>query len=394
MTAEDQPQVVPSLPEKPVEENLPSPAKHSSCPMLLALAALVVSGGVATLMIHDRATLNKTAEDLSAQSAQIDKIQSTQQLTASSLKEQAERLSTVGDNLEHLKTLVHQDQESWVLSEVDYLVRLANYNLQYVGDGVVAKKLLEAADQRIETLGNPKLSEIRATITNNIMQLGGDNAVDVEKILERLNQLSANIPNLHILAQATLPESKATPVAAASSEPQNWQDKLKRSLDALHTVVTIRHLAEPPKPLITPDQQLNLIENIQLQLSIAQWAVLHHKQQVYSSALAQAKTWISTYFRKEDLSSAVITGLTELEHTRMNPNLPDLSPTVVAVHEVIQQMAHNPQPVTRSLVAPATAPAPVATPTPSPAPTPAPSKPKTETPAKEEEPTHPEVLSS
>lgn len=393
MTSEDQAQVV----VVPEEENLPPPPhKNSPWAMVVALAALVVSGGVAAFMYLDRAEVAKNQENISQQSALIEKIQSTQQLTTSSMKEQTERLAVLGDNFEQLKTLVHQDQESWILAEVDYLVRLANYNVQYVGDGVVAKKLLEAADQRIETLANPKLSEVRATITNNIMQLGGNNSVDVEKLLERLNQLSASVVDLHIISKA-IPAAADTASAATPSQntAQDWKEKLKSSLDALRTVVTVRHLSELPKPLITPEQHANLIENVQLKLSMAQWAVLHRKQALYLSSLEQAKTWLNTYFRKDDLSSAVINGITELEQAKVAPNLPDLGATVIAVHEQIQDLARNRQPVANhpmipAQVAPSAAPAP---PTPTPTPAPVVPKPKSETPAKEA-PSHPQVLSS
>ncbi len=384
MTSEDQPQVI----VVPEEENLQPPPQHKNSPWatMLALAALAVSGGVATFMYLDRDQVMKTQENISQQSAVIEKIRSTQQLITSSMKEQSERLATLGDNFEQLKSLVHQDQESWILSEVDYLVRLANYNVQYVGDGVVAKKLLEAADQRIQTLANPKLSEVRATITNNIMQLGGNNSVDVEKLLERLNQLSASVVELHIVSKATLPaDSAASATKSSQNAEQDWKEKLKSSLDTLHTVVTVRHSSELPKPLVTPEQHANLIENIQLKLSIAQWAVLHHKQKLYQSSIEQAKTWLSTHFRKDDLSAAVINGLTELEQAKVVPNLPDLGPTVIAVHEVLQEFAHNRQPTANHLMAPAPVAPPVAPKQKSEAPN------HHEAPAKDEAPNHHEA---
>ncbi|MDQ2994830.1 MAG: uroporphyrinogen-III C-methyltransferase [Pseudomonadota bacterium] len=371
--------------EQPEQLEPPQPTRKSSpFPMIVATAALLVSVGVAVNAYLERDQQIKTAETISQQTGSVEKLLSSQQQNATSLKEQSTKLQTLSDDFTQLSAVVRQDQESWALAEVDYLVRLANYTVHYVGNAAVAKRLLEAADQRLVSIANPQLADIRSSLNDNIIKLGADNDVDIEKLLDRLEKLSANVNDLSILSRA-----KLTPKQEGAATPQNasndWKEKLTDSLHSLQSVVVVRHLGEPPKPLITPDQHLNLIENIQLKLSFAQWAVLHRKQQVYVSSLAQAKAWLNEYFRKDDLTLAVINGISELEQAQIAKTLPDLSKLVVAVHESIQAAAQNHHPIT---------PTPLRAPNPVPAQGAPKAKPESEAPAKQEAPNKPEVLSS
>ena len=115
---------------------------------------------------------------------------------------------------------------------------------------------------------------------------------------------------------------------------------------ALKEVVVVRHIEQPVAPLLPPQQQVYLTQNIQLQLSCAQWALLHQQQQVYQQCLAQANGWIAQYFvQSAPATQSVLAALTELRKVDAKPALPDLSQTLEQIRNQLAQPAKlNPAP--------------------------------------------------
>jgi uncharacterized protein HemX len=135
------------------------------------------------------------------------------------------------------------------------------------------------------------------------------------------------------LVEATKPNETSTTMKADNT----WKEKLMACLSEIKKVVVVQHLSEPVVPLMAADQHTNLVGNIQLKLALAQWAVLHREPKIYSGALAQAKDWIGRYFTANEMTNAVITGLSELDKMDIKPSLPDLADTVALVDQAMQE---------------------------------------------------------
>lgn len=301
---------------------------------VVALAIAVIS---ATMMIVTAQSNQQLIKQLSVQNESVQKLQMDTQVLSAQVSQQQVAVHNAVSSLDQLRISNAQDPVSPVLVEVDYLLRLANYNAQYVGDIKIVTTLLETAEKRISGLSSPQLSDIRRALVTNITAYKGLKPIDAEGVLLRLNALSETINSLPVLPEAKI-SATINPANQAVSTQNNpaWKEKLFSSLSELKKVIVVQRLNEPVQPLLSPEQHSNLIGNIQLKLGLAQWAVLHQEPKVYNDALNQAKDWVGRYFTANDMSGAVITGLTELAKLEIKPSMPDLSDTVALVDQEIQ----------------------------------------------------------
>jgi uroporphyrin-3 C-methyltransferase len=306
------------------------------------LSALVVAFVAAIMVILAAENAQRLSKEVLAQSKTLQTLQDNQQRLDGQLSQHQQSLHAAMASLEQLRLATDKDHAGSVLVEVDYLVRLAQYNAQYVGDAKIALALLETAEQRVSSLSSPQLADVRAALVGDITTLKGVKPVDAEGLMLRLNALSDSIVELPIVMQV-MPE-KATESAEGAAAPlaaNNWKEKLLSSAESLKKVVVIRHLAEPVMPLIAPDQHSNLVGNIQLKLSLAQWALVHREPKIYNVAIMQAKEWVQRYFQANDMTHAVIAGLDELAKVDIKPVLPDLAPTVVVTNNAMEAHQHT-----------------------------------------------------
>ncbi len=301
---------------------------------VVALAIAVIS---ATMIIISAQNNQRILKQLMSQQDNMQKLQSNTQILSAQVSQQQVAIQNAISGLDQLRTSNAQDPVSPVLVEVDYLVRLANYNAQYVGDSKIVLTMLETAEQRISGLSSPQLTNIRRALVSSITAIKGIKPLDTEGVLLRLNALSDTVNSLQVVPEAKI---NATTNLAASTVNnqlnQTWKEKLFSSLLELKKVVVVQRLNEPVQPLISPEQHSNLVGNIQLKLGLAQWAVLHREPKVFSDALNQVKDWVGRYFVTNDMTNAVITGLTELGRLDIKPSLPDLSDTVALVDQELQ----------------------------------------------------------
>ncbi len=306
---------------------------------MVAVAALVVAVGSAVLLVRSTQNEQRVSREVVAQNALWLKAQENQQHMAEQFAQQQSSLQNLLVTVEQQRLASNKDQTGAVLAEVNYLVRLADYNARYRGDAKVVLAMLETAEQRMSTLTTPISAEVRAALVADITTLKAVPSVDVEGIMLRLNALSDVVAELSIIVPGPSTTNQSAELLS-SAGANGWRDKLYSILESLKKVVVVRHLSEPVKPLLAPEQQSHLVANIQAKLSLAQWALLHHAAKTYTAAITQAEEWVGHYFTESDAARAVIIGLKELEKIDIKPAMPDLSATISLLDRVIQN--HKP----------------------------------------------------
>jgi uroporphyrin-3 C-methyltransferase len=111
---------------------------------------------------------------------------------------------------------------------------------------------------------------------------------------------------------------------------------------AFKQMVVVRHVDQAAQPLISPEQQAFLIENIQLKLAQAEWAALHRDAGVYQTSLRQAQTWVQQYFANNAATQSVITTLNNLLQVNVKPDLPSLDDSIRAIQAALVKTTSNP----------------------------------------------------
>lgn len=201
-----------------------------------------------------------------------------------------------------LSALANKNPSDWVLNEVEFLVRAANRSLLLDKDLATVTSLLIDADKRIESLNDPQYLPIRVSIRTDIEQLAMLPVLATDSVILSLMALNKSIDNLP-LAMVEIPEPSNTDIdTELSTDIADWQQNLQKTWHRfLSDFITVRRRTGAVEPLMTPEQQINLRQNLSLKLQQAQWAATQNNAQIYQQTLADVSLWLSSYF---DLTSS------------------------------------------------------------------------------------------
>ncbi len=188
----------------------------------------------------------------------------------------------------------------WLLAEADYLVKLAGRKLFLEHDVESATQLMESADQRIASLNDPSLVDLRKSMANDITKLRTVPLVDRDGLVLRLIALQQQVDSLP-LANAILPEAEAAVQHEVSEDIANWQDNLMTSLkDFSANFITFRTRDGNVIPLLSPEQHFYLKENIKAKLETAIKAIYQEQSEMYTTSLETADKWALAFFNQDD----------------------------------------------------------------------------------------------
>ena len=245
------------------------------------------------------------------------------------LQDQAVRLqaleSQLGEQRSELAKLSGGDQDSWLLAEVEYLLRLANQRLIMASDTVSARGLLQSADTILRQLDDVALHPVRRAVAADIAALRALPEIDTEGLYLRLSALADQVGGLVIFA---LPEREIGP--AALEEGDGWHQRLRQGYEeALHTLsryVTVRRREMPFEALVDPQWEALLRQNLVMLLQQAQVALLSGNQPLYHASLQRARHWLVEYYLAEEAAAAALAReLDDLAAQAIAVELPDIS---------------------------------------------------------------------
>lgn len=257
------------------------------------------------------------------------------------LQEQTGRLqaleSQLGEQRSELAKLSGGDQDSWLLAEVEYLLRLANQRLIMAGDTVSARGLLQSADTILRQLQDVALHPVRRAVAADIAALRALPEIDTEGLYLRLSALVDQVAGLVIFE---LPAREIGP--AALEEGDGWQQRLRQGYEeALHTLsqyVTVRRREMPFEALVDPQWEALLRQNLVMLLQQAQVALLSGNQPLYFASLQRARHWLMEYYLAEETATlAAARELDDLAAQAIAVQLPDISRSLRELDAVTEQ---------------------------------------------------------
>jgi uncharacterized protein HemX len=246
------------------------------------------------------------------------------------------------DALAVLRAQIGRSQDEWVLAEVQYLLHVANQRAQLQRDTLTAAEALRSADQRLQTLADPGFNAVREQIAREIAALEAVAQPDLAGITLTLDTLAAQVAQWP-LKDRRAPRSLTDTTSASTPAPAgDWRSKLETVLanvwDALRSLVVVRRNDAPVAPLLAPEQQFFLHENLRLQLSIARLAALQGGTASYRASLKTATAWLQKHFA--DDAPTVIAAQSELQRLAgldVHPDMPDISASL----RVLRQQMHS-----------------------------------------------------
>lgn len=354
---------------------------------VVAIAIALAAGvGLFSLNKQQVSRQNETSTVLGDQVAALLKAQESQKNEFDSLlKQQADQLADAKHQQEALTKQLEEvqqkvavisgsDAKTWLLAQADFLVKSAGRKLWSDQDVTTAAALLKSADASLADMNDPSLISARRAITDDITSLSAVSQVDYDGIILKVNQLANQIDNLRLADNNDDDSPMDSDSEELSSSIGEWRVNLQKSWqNFMDSFITIRRRDETAVPLLAPNQDVYLRENIRSRLLVAAQAVPRHQEETYKQALDNVSTWVRAYYDTEDATTkAFLEDVDKLSQQSITMSVPDNLQSQAILEKLMQTRVRSlmAQPAVTQSSAPApAAPAPSA---PAPASEPAP----------------------
>ena len=276
-----------------------------------------------------RESINRHGDDLS----KIVKLIRQQEQVINNLQQTQQTLIKTSQNVFN-KT--HRDQAQWLLSEVSYLLSLANQRLIVSRDIRTAIAALKAANNRLHDLADPSLLHLRKKIANETSQLSLLKLPDINGIALSLDNMTAGLEQLPFkTAQQKHIEStqRSEKIEIAALEDSGVLTPLWERVKSLVTIKKHHRSIQETK---TPVQKSDIDNQLRYRLETSRLALINKNTGVFQNEIKNAIELLATYYDKNDNRvTALQTELTAFSTTNLLPVLPDITGSWIILQKII-----------------------------------------------------------
>lgn len=257
--------------------------------------------------------------------------------------QQAELSQQLNELKQKVATISGNDVHTWMLSQADFLVKMAGRKLWSDQDVTTAAALLKSADASLADMNDPSLIDVRRAITHDISTLSTLSQVDYDGIILKLNQLSNGIENLRLADNDNDDEPMDANSGELSSSLREWRQNLVKSWhNFMDDFITIRRRDTTAEPLLAPNQDVYLRENIRSRLLIAAQAVPRHQNEIYKQSLDTVSTWVRAWYDTNDANTkAFLSQLDELSQQNVSMDVPEALESQPLLDKLMQTRVRN-----------------------------------------------------
>ncbi|MGL4486032.1 MAG: uroporphyrinogen-III C-methyltransferase [Yersinia sp. (in: enterobacteria)] len=258
-------------------------------------------------------------------------------------RQQASVIRQLNELQEKVTIISGSDAKTWLLAQADFLVKMAGRKLWSDQDVTAAAVLLKSADASLADMNDPSLIDVRRALTEDIGTLSAISQVDFDGIILKLNQLSNQVDNLRLADNNTDDSPMDADSDELSSSLSEWRQNLNKSWHSfMSDFITIRRRDSTAEPLLAPNQDIYLRENIRSRLLVAAQAVPRHQNEVYKQSLESVSTWVRAYFDVNDQSTkAFLDELEALSQQSILMDVPDQLKSPPMLEKLMQTRVRN-----------------------------------------------------
>ena len=340
----------------------------------IAIAIAIAAGiGLYGLNKQQASRQNETTSELSSQVAALQKAQESQKSELEGIiKQQADQLNeakrqqeTLAKQLDEVQQKVAvisgSDAKTWLLAQADFLVKLAGRKLWSDQDVTTAAALLKSADASLADMNDPSLIGARRAITDDIATLSAVSQVDYDGMILKVNQLANQIDNLRLADNNDDDSPMDSDSDELSSSISEWRINLQKSWqNFMDSFITVRRRDETAVPLLAPNQDIYLRENIRSRLLVAAQAVPRHQEETWKQSLDNVSTWVRAYYDTDDATTkAFLDEVDKLSQQSITMTVPETLQSQALLEKLMQTRVRNlmAQPAVTAGGAPSPAPA-------------------------------------
>ncbi|MCY4330758.1 MAG: uroporphyrinogen-III C-methyltransferase [Endozoicomonadaceae bacterium] len=240
-----------------------------------------------------------------------------------------------------IRQLQINSEQTWKISEFEYLLRTASLLLQTERNVTNAIRLLKQAKKILDTIDDSEILFVKKILNEDIVALDNTTFTDITDYWSQLNVLFVQIQDLPVLAKDDFdthphednPEAikkDAVVLEADNKKPVTWEDRIKKMLlDSwrfFSDQFYFRKNEQTVSFLLSPKEEIQLKANISLMLIQAQQALLIGNKTIYQQSLSNVINLFTTWFHNNSTKAkSILFQLEALQKVDIVPRLPTVS---------------------------------------------------------------------
>ena len=233
--------------------------------------------------------------------------------------------------LETLYNDLSASRDEAVLAEVEQMLLIAEQQLQLSANVKAALIAVQSADARLQRINRPAYSGLRKAVIQDMDKLRALPGVDINGINFQLNNLIDAVDSLPLAYQQRT-EHEVIAQTVVPKDETAWQKLLREIWQEIRQLVRIENTEKAEIPLLLPNQEFFLRENLKMRLLAARLALLSRDASSYSLELKTARLWTTRYFDgKSEQGVRMMAGLKKLSAYDIGIQLPDISASLQAL---------------------------------------------------------------
>lgn len=246
-----------------------------------------------------------------------------------------DQIDSLAASVEDLRDAAQGGRRDLIQAEIEYLLRIAEDELYLTGDVDTTIYALQSADDRLRALEAPRLNPVREQIAAHISELGTVTVPDTTGMALKLGNLMRGVKQLPLAQSAHARQQQAE--TAQTDADAGWWQRFKAGTQRLFARLVTVDDAEPPAPLLQPEEHFFLYRNVELQFAAARAALLQGDAAAYRQSLTTAREWLLEYFDTEHAQVAgMLDDINGLLSVSLQPDLPDISGALQTFRELTE----------------------------------------------------------
>lgn len=231
------------------------------------------------------------------------------------------RLSTLENSVASLAGISEGARETFLLSEAEYYMQIANAQLQLANNPQLAVLALRMADERVTQLADPGLTDVRRALSNEIAALDVMEKPDLEGATLTLASLARVVETL------PLTDPRQTEAQEETAEEQgNLEAAWSSVKGAMSGLVKVTPPEQARLAVLSPDAAAFLRNNIALQLQAARLALLRGELAIFQQSLDDSSALLTSYFDTDSESvNSTLATLADIRSGVFTAENPDIS---------------------------------------------------------------------
>jgi uroporphyrin-III C-methyltransferase len=334
----------------PINENQQTTSAKKSTFSWFFLILLIALIGVAIVSAYQYKKLEalqvalasqKAIEESNRKSLELkldESLAQQQKSTQAEVTELTQRLDSTAARVLALTTI---NRDDWKLTEVDYLLRMANQRILLEHETANALALAESANGLLAELESADLFPARKKLNEEIQALKIAHKVDREGIYLQLLAITQQVEGLQLIEPLVAEDSTMDFAQEDENQTLTFTQRAKRfglrMWHKLSSYVRVRDQGRRVDAILPPEDQMYLKQNLRLMLEQAQTGLLREEQHVYQASLDKAQGWIRDYYPLNEQAEIVLNDLEQLKKNSVQQQLPDFSGSAALMKDYIRQ---------------------------------------------------------